>query len=585
MMERKEYPRPQFRRDSWQNLNGAWEFAFDDQSEGKAQGWWRGDKKLDKIINVPFSYQYPASGINDKAIHDITWYRRTFLIAKENADKRALLCFNAADYETDVWINGIHAINHKGGFAPFSVDITDYLNGEENVLVVRCFDSLETAVPRGKQHWEGITYGCFYYPNSGIWQSVWLDFFGVDYIESYALKPDIDNRCIRGEIHTMYARADEAEIVLTFRGKILQKQRFMLPHKRTRFTVDLSDNAFDFNGMLWSVENPNLISVDFTLYAKSMAVDVAHTRLGMRKIHIDEKGTICLNNKPLYQRLILDQGYWEESGLTPPSAEALKKDIELAKAMGFNGARKHQKFEDPYFYYYAEELGFLTWCEMPSALTFCEEEVASVTREWQEILTVAKNFTSNICYVPLNESWGTLSIGTDKAQQDFARSLYYLTKSLDGEKLVSTNDGFENVNPTDIVTIHDYEIAKAEQFPEKYKSGEYDGLYPQSWRLFAEGNRYEGQPVLFTEFGGMALKAEQKSDTWGYNEGEASEESFYNHLTELLRGIAQTEFQGYCYTQLTDVQQEINGLLRADHTPKFDVQKLKSIFEIGNRKC
>ena len=584
-MERKEYPRPQFRRDSWQNLNGTWEFAFDDQSEGKAQGWWRGDKKLDKIINVPFSYQYPASGINDKAIHDITWYRRTFLIAKENAGKRALLCFNASDYETDVWVNGIHAVNHKGGFAPFSVDITDYLNGEENVLVVRCFDSLETAVPRGKQHWEGITYGCFYYPNSGIWQSVWLEFFGRDCIESYALKPDIDNRCIRGEIHTMYARADEAEIVLTFQGKILQKQRFMLPHKRTRFTVDLSDNAFDFNCMLWSVENPNLISVDFTLYAKSMAVDVAHTRLGMRKIHIDEKGTICLNNKPLYQRLILDQGYWEESGLTPPSSEALKRNIELAKAMGFNGARKHQKFEDPYFYYYAEELGFLTWCEMPSALTFCEEEIAAVSREWQEILSVAKNFTSILCYVPFNESWGVREVGTSQEQQNFARSLYYMTKSIDGDKLISANDGFENVTPTDIIGIHDYDIAKAEQFPKKYQDGKYDGLYPQGFALFAEGNKYEGQPVLLTEFGGMALKAEQKSDTWGYNEGEASEESFYNHLEELLRGIAQTEFQGYCYTQLTDVQQEINGLLRADHSPKFDVQKLKSIFEIGNRKC
>ncbi len=585
MMERKEYPRPQFRRDSWQNLNGAWEFAFDDQNEGKAQGWWRGDKKLDKIINVPFSYQYPASGINDKAIHDITWYRRTFLIAKENAGKRALLCFNASDYETDVWVNGIHAINHKGGFAPFEVDITDYLNGEENVLIVRCFDSLETAVPRGKQHWEGITYGCFYYPNSGIWQSVWLEFFGRDCIESYALKPDIDNRCIRGEIHTMYARADEAEIVLTFQGKILQKQRFMLPHKRTRFTVDLSDNAFDFNGLLWSVENPNLIGVDFTLYSNGEVCDKARTRIGMRKIHIDDKGTICLNNKPLYQRLILDQGYWEESGLTPPSTEALKQDIELAKAMGFNGARKHQKFEDPYFYYYAEELGFLTWCEMPSALTFCEEEIAAVSREWQKILSVAKNFTSILCYVPFNESWGVREVGTSQEQQNFARSLYYMTKSIDGDKLISTNDGFENVTPTDIIGIHDYDIAKAEQFPKKYQDGKYDGLYPQGFALFAEGNKYEGQPVLFTEFGGMALKAEQKSDTWGYNEGEASEESFYNHLEELLRGIAQTEFQGYCYTQLTDVQQEINGLLRADHTPKFDVQKLKSIFEIGNRKC
>lgn len=584
-MERKEYPRPQFRRDSWQNLNGAWEFAFDDQSEGKAQGWWRGDKKLDKIINVPFSYQYPASGINDKAIHDITWYRRTFLIAKENAGKRALLCFNASDYETDVWVNGIHAINHKGGFAPFSVDITDYLNREENVLVVRCYDSLETAVPRGKQHWEGITYGCFYYPNSGIWQSVWLEFFGRDCIESYALKPDIDNRCIRGEIHTMYALADEAEIVLSFQGKVLQKQRILLPKKRTRFTIDFADNAFDFNGLLWSVENPNLIAVDFTLYSNGEVCDKAHTRIGMRKIHIDDKGTICLNNKPLYQRLILDQGYWEESGLTPPSSEALKRDIELAKAMGFNGARKHQKFEDPYFYYYAEELGFFTWCEMPSALTFCEEEVAAITREWQEILSVAKNFTSILCYVPFNESWGVREVGTSQEQQNFARSLYYMTKSIDGDKLISANDGFENVTPTDIIGIHDYDIAKAEQFPKKYQDGKYDGLYPQGFALFAEGNKYEGQPVLLTEFGGMALKAEQKSDTWGYNEGEASEESFYNHLEELLQGIAQTEFQGYCYTQLTDVQQEINGLLRADHTPKFDIQKLKSIFESGKRKC
>ncbi len=584
-MERKEYPRPQFRRDSWQNLNGAWEFAFDDKNEGKAQGWWRGDKKLDKTINVPFSYQYPASGINDKAIHDITWYRRTFLIAKENAGKRALLCFNASDYETDVWVNGIHAINHKGGFAPFSVDITDYLNGGENVLVVRCFDSLETAVPRGKQHWEGITYGCFYYPNSGIWQSVWLEFFGQDCIENYSLRADVDNRAVKGEIHTMYALADEAEIVLSFQGKVLQKQRILLPKKRTRFTIDFADNAFGFNGLLWSVENPNLIAVVFTLYAKGAEVDRAHTRLGMRKIHIDEKGNICLNNKPLYQRLILDQGYWEESGLTPPSSEALKRDIELAKAMGFNGARKHQKFEDPYFYYYAEELGFLTWCEMPSALTFCEEEIAAVSREWQEILSVAKNFTSILCYVPFNESWGVREVGTSQEQQNFARSLYYMTKSIDGDKLISANDGFENVTPTDIIGIHDYDIAKAEQFPEKYKDGQYDGLYPQGFALFAEGNKYEGQPVLLTEFGGMALKAEQKSDAWGYNEGEASEESFYNHLEELLRGIAQTEFQGYCYTQLTDVQQEINGLLRADHTPKFDVQKLKSIFEIGNRKC
>ncbi len=178
-----DYPRPQFVRDHFQIWNGTWEFAFDDEDAGMKRGLWRGKTPLPLRIEVPFSYQYPASGINDKAIHDITWYRRTFTIEKENAGKRALLCFNASDYETDVWVNGIHAINHKGGFAPFSVDITDYLNGAKNVLVVRCYDGLETAVPRGKQHWEGITYGCFYYPNSGIWQSVWLEFFGQDCID------------------------------------------------------------------------------------------------------------------------------------------------------------------------------------------------------------------------------------------------------------------------------------------------------------------------------------------------------------------------------------------------------------------
>lgn len=574
-MKKTEYPRPQFQREEWLSLNGEWEFAYDDSDEGIKNGYDTGTVLLPLKINVPFTYQYEASGIGDTACHELVWYRRTF---KVKPNKRVLLCFNGSDYITDVWVNGKHATTHTGGFAPFSCDITDYLNGEENVLVVRCYDSLETAVPRGKQSWKAEPFGCYYVPNTGIWQSVWLDFFGTDCVESYTLQSDIDNRAIRGEIHTLYGKADEAEITLSFQGKLLQKQRIVLPQKRTRFAIELADCAFDFNDMLWSPEKPNLIYVDVVLYANGVECDKAHTRLGMRKIHIDKAGKICLNNRPYFQRLILDQGYWVESGLTPPSAEALKKDIELAKAMGFNGARKHQKLEDPYFYYYAEELGFLTWCEMPSAYTFCVEEVAAITNEWQEIIKVAKNFTSNIVYVPLNESWGVREIGVNKEQQEFARSLYHLTKCLDCEKLISTNDGFENVNPTDIVSIHDYDIAKAEQFPIKYKAGDYNGLCPQGWKLFAEGNSYEGQPVLFTEFGGMMLK-EQGVEGWGYNGCEENAESFCKHLEELVKGIAQTEFQGFCYTQLTDVQQEVNGLLRADHTPKFDLAKIKNLTE------
>ena len=561
--ERKEYPRPQFRRDIWQSLNGEWEFGFGDK------------QNYDRKINVPFSYQWQASGIGDISVHDTVWYKRKFTVSEKN--KRALLCFTASDYETDVWVNGNHVIKHIGGFTPFSADITEYLKEGENEIVVRCIDTPETAVPRGKQSWTGEQFSCFYYPNTGIWGSVWIEFFGVDCIENYSLQSDIDNRRVYGYIETLYGKADEAEIVLTFKDKRIKKQRISLDGKRTNYSINLADNAFDFGELLWWVDNPNLINVDYVLYKDGNICDNAHARIGLRKISV-ENGKIYLNDRPLFQRLILDQGYWIESGLTPPSVEALKKDIELSKAMGFNGARKHQKLEDPYFYYYAEELGFLVWAEMPSAYTFCDREVKAITAEWQEIVNVAKNFTSVIAYVPLNESWGAREIKTNKSQQNFARSLYYLTKSLDDTRLVSTNDGFENIEESDILSIHDYEIKSAEEFPIKY-NGNYDGMHPQGWALFADGHSYKGQPVLLTEFGGIAFVKDANGEAWGYGNGAKSADDLCERLEQLIKGIAKTEFQGYCYTQLTDVQLEVNGLLYADRTPKVAVDRLKKIFE------
>ena len=560
---RKEYPRPQFRRDIWQSLNGEWEFGFGDK------------QNYDRKINVPFSYQWQASGIGDTSVHDTIWYRRKFIVSEKN--KRALLCFTVSDYETDVWVNGNHVIKHIGGFTPFYADITEYLKEGENEIVVRCIDTLETAVPRGKQSWTGEQFSCFYYPNTGIWGSVWIEFFGVDCIENYSLQSDIDNRRVYGYIETLYGKADEAEIVLTFKDKQIKKQRVSLDGKRTNYSINLADNAFDFGELLWWVDNPNLINVDYVLYKNGKVCDNAHARIGLRKISVED-GKIYLNDRPLFQRLILDQGYWEESGLTPPSIEALKKDIELSKAMGFNGARKHQKLEDPYFYYYAEELGFLVWAEMPSAYTFCDREVKAITAEWQEIVNVAKNFTSVIAYVPLNESWGAREIKTNKSQQNFARSLYYLTKSLDDTRLVSTNDGFENIEESDILSIHDYKIKSAEEFPIKY-NGNYDGMHPQGWALFADGHSYKGQPVLLTEFGGIAFVNEANGETWGYGNGAKNADDLCERLDQLIKGIAKTEFQGYCYTQLTDVQLEVNGLLYADRTPKVAVDRLKKIFE------
>lgn len=570
--ERKEYPRPQFRRENYQILNGEWDFDFGERDIKNLA--------LSKKILVPFSYQYDASGIGDKGVYDILWYRRKFVIERDNLSRRALLCFNAADYQTDVWINGYHVKTHVGGFTPFQVDITEYLRGEENEIVVRCKDTLDTRLPRGKQTWTGEVFACFYLPNSGIWQSVWIDYFDDDCIERYSLQSDVDHRRIFGYVETLYEKAEELEIALKWKNRTLKKQRISLDGKRTKFSISLADNAFDFSHLLWSTDQPNLIAVDFKLFKAKKVVDSAHSRIGLRKIHIDEYGKICLNGRPLFQRLILDQGYWAESGLTPPSIEAIKKDIELAKAMGFNGARKHQKVEDPYFYYYAEELGFLVWCEMPSAYTFCEQEVKSITSEWQEIVNYTKNFTGIIAYVPLNESWGVQEIKTDRAQQNFARGLYYLTKSLDPTRLISTNDGFETIEESDILGIHDYDIKKAAEFPNKY-CGDYDGMYPQGYSLFAEGQKYRNQPVILTEFGGIAFINDLKKDFWGYGCGAKDESDLCERINELIRGIAKTEFQGYCYTQLTDVQQEVNGLLSSDRTPKAPLEQLKKIFEMN----
>ncbi len=578
MWQRNEYPRPQFMRDDWLSLNGEWEFAFDDADEGLAKGYDTGRVSLPLRINVPFTYQYPASGVGETAVHERVWYRRTF---SAKGGRHALLSFNGADYKADVWLNGKHVLCHEGGYTPFSADVTKYLKRGENVLVVRCYDPADPVLPRGKQSWTGDRFGCWYIPNTGLWQSVWIDWVGEDAIRSHTLFADYDGCAVSGQIDTA-GIADEAEIAVTLKGEPVKTVRFSLDGKRTRYSFVLKEiNSVDAD-YSWSPERPVLFGAEFRLFAGGKLVDRAKARFGFRKLTVDGD-RIVLNNRPLYQRLILDQGYWPESGITPPSAEAVKKDILLAMQMGFNGARKHQKIEDPYFYYYAEELGFLTWCEMPSAYEFCAEEQERLLSEWQAIVRGASVFTSVITYLPLNESWGVRNIASDTQQQDFARAVYFATKAIDPTRPVSTNDGWECLDATDLIGIHDYARDSA-LFAQKYCAENYDGLYPQGRRLMAEGCSYLGQPVLLTEFGGIALSAEAKDGNWGYNEGATDEETFYARYENLMQGIyAHPGFRGFCYTQLTDVQQEVNGLLYPDRTPKFDCAVIKRLTEGGRR--
>ncbi len=574
--QRLEYPRPQFKRDEWLPLNGEWEFEFDDNNQGEIRLLQKGKTPLQTVINVPFAYQTKASGIfKESEVHETVWYRRTFTLPKNG--KRALLCFNGADHLTNVWVNGFHVLCHEGAYTPFSADITDFLTSGENVIVVKCYDPLDATFARGKQSWlDGKRFECWYIPETGIWQSVWIEFFEEDCMDAYSVLADVKTNSVKGTLRTLYGKGKQAEITVSQNGETLMQKTVDFGGRYADFSLSFAENGVEYQ--LWSPEAPNLYDITFVLKKDGATLDTAVSRFGMREIAIID-GKICLNGKPFYQRLILDQGYYKDSGTTPPSVEALKKDLEYTKAMGFNGARKHQKFDDPYFYYLADELGLVTWCEMPSAYRFNADLVKNVSTEWAKIVELAQSFTSVVAYVPLNESWGVPAIGQERKQVDFARTLFYLTKSIDNTRIVSFNDGWQNTTDSDIITVHDY-AADSSKFKERYDSEE--GLRTSEILnkkvLLGEWQKID-KPVLFSEFGGIAMQSNTVNDNWGYGESAKGNEEFYNRVENLVKGIFACGFQGYCYTQLSDIQQEVNGLLDENHEPKFDNARLKKIFE------
>mgnify|MGYP004522561167 CR=1 FL=1 len=573
MFTRNEYPRPQLRREEWKPLNGEWQFCYDDNGEGEKRRYSDGKTNFERVINVPYSYQYEASGINETEYHPTVWYKREFSLSKEQTEKTVLLNFNAVDYYCEIWLNGKFAFSHVGGFTPFTVNVTSFVE-ERNVLVVKCVDTLDKRVPRGKQSWTNERQGCWYIPNTGIWQSVWLEFTGKDYLKSRSVIPSVKDCGFAVELESAYSKATNAEINFTFKGKTVASEKFEFNGFSAKTFVKLPEESVKNGYYLWSIDKPDLFAIEIKLYCGKDECDRLTTRAGLREIAI-ENGVITLNGKPLYQRLILDQGYFKESGMTPVSAEALKNDVILSKKMGYNGARKHQKFEDPYFYYYADELGFLTWCEMPSAYEFGFTEEQNLVRDWAEIIKEARNFTSVVCYVPLNESWGVEGLNKQGKQQDFARSLYYYTRSLDDSRLVSTNDGWENPE-TDVVTIHDYSF-DSNEFPKIYNPDKLDMNSERNHKIICDGCKFNGQPVLFSEFGGIAMQNNKKAGDWGYNTDAKNDEEFLSRYKNLLSGIQKMWFQGFCYTQLTDCQHEVNGLLDENHNPKFDLEVIRKL--------
>lgn len=577
-MVRNEYPRPSFVRENWLSLNGSWSFRFDDENRGLNESWFS-SPKFEMKINVPFAFQAPLSGINDPSFHDYVWYHRQFQLPQDFANQTILLHFQAVDYECRVYVNGVFVGHHIGGTAPFHFDVTKYVAFDsQNDVVVYVYDPSEDPyLPRGKQYWKEKSAVIWYTRTTGIYQSVWIEAVPHAYIKNVRLTPLYDEGIIE-------LVAQVSQIGMDFVATISGKDHDLIEKtvKANDSTINIKFNVLktesDFINKSWSPDNPYLFDLQLAYGADRVA-----TYFGMRKIATKD-GRVWLNNKPYYLKLVLDQGYWPQGLLTAPSIEHLKQDILDAKQLGFNGARKHQKVEDSYFAYFADKIGFLIWGEMASAVKFSELSAWRDLNEWRQILPRDYNHPSIIAWVPLNESWGVPEIGTDKRQQQHSLDLYEFIKRQDNTRLVISNDGWE-LTKTDICAIHNYNHGKKDDLETQIKFRESiatkEALLaskPSGRPIYANGFTHQGEPILLTEFGGISFTV--KDDGWGYTSVANGNDLLVEYRRLILDIMASDAIAGFCYTQLTDVEQEINGLLTYDRKFKVPPASIKEINDL-----
>jgi beta-galactosidase/beta-glucuronidase len=583
---RSEHPRPDFVRADWQTLNGRWEFDFDDGDRGLADRWYNGERPFSRTIVVPYAFQSKLSGIGDPGFHDVVWYRRTFDVPAAWAGRRVLLNFGAVDYEAVVWVNGERVGGHRGGHVGFVLDVTDRIRPSGNVVVVRVFDpGTDRTVPRGKQYWRPKSEGIFYTRTTGLWQPVWIEASGAVRIGRVRVTPDVDRSQAAVGIEIDRARRPTAadgtaeetirvRVVASFGGVDHASVDQTVAGERTTVVLSLPEQR------LWSPERPNLYDLRLELVSNGTVVDRVESYFGQRKVSL-HGGKFYLNNAPYYLRLVLDQGYWPESLLTPPTDEAIRYDIEMTKAFGLNGARKHQKAEDPRWLYWADRMGLLVWGEMANAYDYSPEYVDRFLSEWREVVLRDYNHPSIVAWVPINESWGAPQALTNAEQQAHLKTVYQITKSLDPMRPVVDNDGWEHTDQTDLMTLHDY-ARTGDELQRKYAHlADEPQRIPRNGReALVHGARYNGSPFLMTEFGGIAFRvgAQQAANEWGYSGVEPTRDAFLARLDGLVKALrGNPVWAGFCYTQITDVEQEINGLMTYDRKPKADPQALRKI--------
>jgi beta-galactosidase/beta-glucuronidase len=577
-----EFPQPQFARANWQSLNGPWQFAFDDKNIGLNQHWQQNGLPSPRAIQVPFTFESALSGIKDTSEHGFSWYEKTFSLPSTWKAKAVLLHFGAVHYKATVWLNGQLLGTHTGGQTPFEFELTKLNSARagSNTLVVRCeHPPTDPYIARGKQATTPIPDSVFYTRTSGIWQSVWLEEVGTNSLSGAHFETDLQGN--GSALIQLRHPSEQQNIRITVIEPSGNKW-----HKIQAIPENATEAKIDFkiaHPALWSPSHPQLYEVEMELLENNGSLaDQVSSYFGIREIKL-ENGKLFLNGESLYLKFVLDQGFWPDGIWATPSTADLLKDIQLTQAMGFNGVRKHQKIEDPRFLYLADHMGLLVSGEFASPFKFSQSSWQQFSREWTEAVTRDWNHPSIIIWAPANESWGYPNLASPQ-QQKALRALYTQTKSLDSSRLAIDNEGWQHSDLTDLFALHDY--AKdgptlVNEFSHFNPNAQPPIQIPNIPGALIPGFSYNKSPLYLSEFAGIGfiLPGDNvASNAWGYQGLEPSGVAALGRLQSLYSGLTQLHnLIGICITQLTDVEQEVNGLLTYHRQPKYDLSEIKKL--------
>jgi hypothetical protein len=565
---RPEHPRPDLCRDNWQTLNGEWQFEIDKAADGEARGLSHG-KDLNSKIVVPFCPESKLSGLglgNTVKLKDV-WYRRSFELSPAMTGKRVRIHFGGVDYKSWVYINGQLAGTHVGGSSAFNFEITQWLKDGPNEVVVKVLDDMWTGLqPCGKQS-PDQSQGCTYTRTTGIWQSVWLEAVGSTFVENISVVPDPDNSrvFITAKLNGLDKDLSlKAEAFID--GKSVGSATSTGPWQNT-LVVDLKTKK------LWAPGTPNLYDLKLTLSSGITSLDTLNSYFGLRSVAIDGR-RILINGKPVFQRLILDQGFYPDGLWTAPTDEDLKKDIELSMACGYNGARLHQKVFEPRFLYWADKLGYMVWGESANwGFSFKPEGYAAYVNEWTEILLRDRNHPSIIGWSAFNETNGSVVA-------DLQQMMWSVTKAIDPTRPAFETSGWTHTLPNpEVLDMHDYDgngVSLRERWLGNLSVTSVTRSIPARYgSLKASLAKDRGVPFMVSEIGGIGWAT---GGGWGYGTGPKTLDEFYVRYQGTIEAMLDNpHLFGFCYTQLTDIEQEKNGLYYYDRKPKFDAKKLHEI--------